>query len=103
MSRQDLQQHFKGRALTHIVLDGWGYGKQDYTDAMFQAELPTMNWLLANYPHTKLFAHGSHVGLPSDKDLGGSEVGHLTMGAGQVLEQGPTYIKRLLQTLTSNQ
>ena len=98
MSLQKLQQHFKGRSLTHIVLDGWGYGKQDHTDAIFQAKLPTMDFLLANYAHTQLLTHGPHVGLPSEKDLGGSEVGHLTMGAGQVLEQGPTYIKRLIES-----
>lgn len=65
-------------------------------DAIAQANTPNFDRLWNNYPHTKLLTHGPYVGLPSAKDLGGSEVGHLTMGAGLILDQGPTRINRAI-------
>ena len=96
MKLDSVRQHFRGRALTYIVLDGWGVGETSQYDAIHLAKTPTIDRLWKDYPNTRLWTHGTHVGLPSDNDLGGSEVGHMTMGAGQVLEQGPTYINRLI-------
>ncbi|MDQ6969915.1 MAG: 2,3-bisphosphoglycerate-independent phosphoglycerate mutase [Mariprofundus sp.] len=79
-----------------IVMDGWGLGTGGPEDAIAQANTPVFDRLMKNYAHTRLMTHGSHVGLPSDKDMGGSEVGHLTMGAGMVLDQGPTRIKKAI-------
>ena len=99
MSSAQLAEKFRGRRpLIHIVLDGWGLGPTGDYNAIAQANTPVMDYLLQNFPHTKLMAHGIHVGLPGEKDLGGSEVGHMTMGAGMVLEQGPTYIKQLIDS-----
>ncbi len=97
-SLKSLQQNFSGRGpLIHVVLDGWGVGEPDATNAIHQASLPVMNGLVNNHPYTQLWTHGKYVGLPSENDLGGSEVGHMTMGAGEIKQQGPTLINELIQ------
>ena len=94
-----LQQYFSGRGpLIHVVLDGWGVGAADETNAVNRANLPVMSRLIQGCPYTQLWTHGKYVGLPNEKDMGGSEVGHMTMGAGMVMEQGPTLIQNLLQS-----
>ena len=99
MTPKQLAEQFRGRGpLIHVVLDGWGLAPPSDHNAIAQAHTPVMDQLLRTYPHTQVLTHGLHVGLPSEKDLGGSEVGHMTMGAGIVLEQGPTYIQRLIQS-----
>ena len=96
---KNLQQYFSGRGpLIHVVLDGWGVGAADETNAVNRANLPLMSRLIRGCPYTQLWTHGKYVGLPNEKDLGGSEVGHMTMGAGMVMEQGPTLIQNLLQS-----
>ena len=87
-SLKRLQQNFSGRGpLIHVVLDGWGVGPPDETNAIHQATLPVMDGLIQNHPYTQLWTHGKYVGLPSERDLGGSEVGHMTMGAGEIMQQ----------------
>lgn len=71
-----------------IVLDGVGIGRHDAGDAVFLARTPTMDHLDATVPKTTLFAHGTHVGMPTDKDMGNSEVGHNALGAGKIYDQG---------------
>jgi len=96
---KNLQQYFSGRGpLIHVVLDGWGVGATDETNAVNKANLPVMSRLIRGCPYTQLWTHGKYVGLPNEKDMGGSEVGHMTMGAGMVMEQGPTLIQNLLQS-----
>ena len=96
---KNLQQYFSGRGpLIQVVLDGWGVGAADQTNAVYRANLPVMSRLIRGCPYTQLWTHGKYVGLPNEKDLGGSEVGHMTMGAGMVMEQGPTLIQNLLQS-----
>ena len=96
---KNLQQYFSGRGpLIHVVLDGWGVGAADETNAVNKANLPVMSRLIRGCPYTQLWTHGKYVGLPNEKDMGGSEVGHMTMGAGMVMEQGPTLIQNLLQS-----
>ena len=98
-SLKSLQQKFSGRGpLIHVVLDGWGVGVPDETNAIHQAALPIMDRLRQNFPYTELWTHGKYVGLPSENDLGGSEVGHMTMGAGIIKQQGPTLIRKLIQS-----
>ncbi len=80
-----------------IVRDGWGIGSGGPEDAVANANTPVDDALRAKYPHTELLTHGPYVGLPSEKDLGGSEVGHLTMGAGKILDQGPTRINKAIR------
>ena len=68
-----------------IVLDGFGYSPNSDGNAVAHAKMPFYKWLVENYPHTLLNASGSAVGLP-DGYIGNSEVGHLTMGAGRIVE-----------------
>ncbi|MCQ8129040.1 2,3-bisphosphoglycerate-independent phosphoglycerate mutase, partial [Methylomonas sp. WSC-6] len=71
-----------------IVLDGVGISPREDGDAVKTARTPMLDSLMANYPMTKLLAHGKAVGMPSDDDMGNSEVGHNAMGAGRVFAQG---------------
>jgi 2,3-bisphosphoglycerate-independent phosphoglycerate mutase len=99
MRSRVLAEHFKGRRpLINIILDGWGIGAHDEGDAIFQARKPNMERLLRDFPNATILTHGPYVGLPSPKDIGGSEVGHLTMGAGRIFPQGPTRIKQLIES-----
>lgn len=69
-----------------VILDGWGIGKHDFTDAIFSANKPFTDQLTLNYPHSKLMACGQAVGLPEGQ-MGNSEVGHLNIGAGRIVYQ----------------
>lgn len=79
-----------------IVMDGWGIGHGGLDDAIAQANTPNVDALKANHAYLEIQTHGGYVGLPSMKDMGGSEVGHLTMGAGLILDQGPTRINKAI-------
>jgi 2,3-bisphosphoglycerate-independent phosphoglycerate mutase len=74
------------KKLALIILDGWGYGKQDNSDAAYAANTPFFDSLLKNYPNSKLEASGEAVGLPAGQ-MGNSEVGHMNLGAGRVVYQ----------------
>ncbi len=90
-------ERMRGRGpLLNIVLDGYGLGSNGPGDAVHLARTPFMDSLLARFAHTSLLTHGPYVGLPGKDDLGGSEVGHLTLGAGQILDQGPTLIAKAI-------
>ena len=69
-----------------MILDGWGIGKQDKTDAIFNTPTPFISALTEKYPHSTLLTCGENVGLP-DGQMGNSEVGHLNIGAGRVVDQ----------------
>ncbi len=70
------------------VMDGVGIGRGDASDAVFSARTPTLDWLATLPSATRLLAHGKAVGMPSDEDMGNSEVGHNVLGAGRVFDQG---------------
>lgn len=84
--------------LVLAIMDGVGYGKYPEGDAVRSALTPTLDWLHANCPHTRLKAHGTAVGLPSDGDMGNSEVGHNAIGAGRVFEQGACLVNQSIET-----
>lgn len=69
-----------------IILDGWGYGRNDKSNAILAAKTPFFDSLLERYPHSKLQASGISVGLPAGQ-MGNSEVGHMNLGAGRVVYQ----------------
>ena len=71
-----------------VIMDGVGKGDGGSGDAVAVAKTPTLDKLLATCPHTYLKAHGTAVGLPSDDDMGNSEVGHNALGCGQIYSQG---------------
>lgn len=79
-----------------IILDGWGYGKKDETDAVYQANTPYMDSLLEKYPNSELLTDGSNVGLP-DGQMGNSEVGHLNIGAGRIVYQDLVRINKAIE------
>ncbi|OLS14784.1 MAG: phosphoglyceromutase [Promethearchaeota archaeon CR_4] len=91
-----------------VILDGWGVGKEDQSNAIFRAKTPYMKALedeaRKNHLYRTLKAHGPWVGLPSDKDMGNSEVAHNAMGAGRVYDQGAKLVngaiasKKIFQT-----
>lgn len=75
-----------------IVMDGYGIAKTEVGSAIAAANTPTLDRLFARYPHMTLRAHGTAVGMPSDEDMGNSEVGHNAIGAGQVYSQGAALV-----------
>ena len=69
-----------------LILDGWGYGKHDKSDAVSIADTPFFDQLIQKYPNSKLEASGEAVGLPAGQ-MGNAEVGHMNLGAGRVIYQ----------------
>ena len=76
-----------------VILDGVGFGKYADGDAFKNASKPEIDSLMASCPWTKLKAHGTAVGMPSDADMGNSEVGHNAIGAGRVFSQGAKLVE----------
>ena len=69
-----------------IILDGWGIGLQDKSDAVYNAHTPYVDSLYKLHPNATLVTYGGEVGLP-DGQMGNSEVGHLNIGAGRIVYQ----------------
>ena len=81
-----------------VVLDGVGVGRGDEADAVKLAATPTLDSLWVPGASTTLRAHGTAVGLPSDADMGNSEVGHNALGCGRVFDQGASLVDRAIAT-----
>ena len=86
-----------GPVLT-IVMDGVGLAPDTVSNAVATAYTPTLDMLMKNYPMVSLKAHGTAVGLPSDDDMGNSEVGHNALGAGQVFAQGAKLVSQSIES-----
>ena len=84
--------------LVTIVMDGVGIAPENDGNAVYLASTPTLDNLMAKYPMVKLKAHGTAVGLPSDDDMGNSEVGHNALGAGQVFAQGAKLVSNSIES-----
>ncbi len=82
-----------------IVLDGFGINESKEDNPLFVAKMPFYKNLLKTYPHTELNASGSYVGLP-DGQMGGSEVGHLNLGAGTCVLQSYMLINKAIKDKT---
>ncbi|MBD5183154.1 MAG: 2,3-bisphosphoglycerate-independent phosphoglycerate mutase [Bacteroidales bacterium] len=80
-----------------IILDGWGIGKHNHANAIYNTPTPYWDSLLAKYPHSELQASGENVGLP-DGQMGNSEVGHLNIGAGRIVDQDLVKINKAIRT-----
>ena len=80
------------------ILDGVGLGRPDEGNAVYLARTPNLDRLMGKCPSRSLLAHGHSVGLPSNSDIGNSEVGHNAIGAGCVVEQGAALVKRGLES-----
>ena len=79
-----------------VVLDGVGQRSARAGNAVANACTPTLDRLFARSPHILLKAHGTAVGMPSDDDMGNSEVGHNALGSGQVYSQGASLVKEAI-------
>lgn len=83
------------RSVLLVILDGFGYRKNPYGNAIHAARKPFIDFLWDNFPHTTLHAAGQYVGLLPGM-IGNSEVGHLTIGAGRTIPQAVTRIQNTI-------
>lgn len=86
------------RPVVMVIMDGVGLSKSEFGNAVNSAYKPTLDNLWANCPHTEIKAHGFAVGLPSDDDMGNSEVGHNALGCGQIYSQGAKLVNENIST-----
>ena len=90
-------KEFPGPLVT-VIMDGVGIGKRDESDGVYLSNTPVLNSLFQEKLFTKLKAHGTAVGLPSDEDMGNSEVGHNAIGCGRVYSQGAMLVSNSIAT-----
>lgn len=90
---------FRGRPgpLLLVIMDGVGLAAPGPANAVSLAATPVLDKLLASKYCTRLHAHGTHVGLPGDREMGNSEVGHNTLGGGRVFAQGAKLVQTALE------
>src|SRR5580698_11607351 len=85
------------RPVMLVVLDGWGWREEAADNAVRQARTPTFDRLWSTCPHALLRTSGADVGLPPGQ-MGNSEVGHLNIGAGRVVQMDTTRIEALISS-----
>lgn len=90
-------QGVQGPVVT-IVMDGVGIAPDGPGNAVKNAYTPNLDRLMAERPMVALRAHGTAVGLPSDDDMGNSEVGHNALGAGQIFAQGAKLVSNSIES-----
>ncbi len=95
-------KNFKGPQgpVVLAILDGVGIGTCKEGDVVSRANTPTLDWLAQNALSAKLKAHGTAVGMPSDADMGNSEIGHNAIGCGRVFAQGAKLVKESIENRT---
>jgi 2,3-bisphosphoglycerate-independent phosphoglycerate mutase len=95
-------RHYKGPQgpVVLAILDGVGIGTCAEGDMVSRANTPTLDWLAQNALAAKLKAHGTAVGMPSDSDMGNSEIGHNAIGCGRVFAQGARLVNEALESRT---
>lgn len=86
------------RPVVLVVMDGVGISANKLGNAVENAYTPTLDHLLATCPNAEIKAHGLSVGLPSDDDMGNSEVGHNALGCGQIYAQGAKLVNESIHT-----
>ncbi len=93
-------ENFNGRKgpLVFVIMDGIGIGKEYDGNAVFLAKTPVLDKLFKSELYTQLKAHGPAVGLPSEDDMGNSEVGHNAIGAGRVFAQGAKLVNKSIES-----
>lgn len=85
------------RPVILVILDGFGVNPAKQNNAVYEAPTPSLDEYFAHYPHTLLNASGQAVGLP-DGQMGNSEVGHLSLGAGAIIRQDIVKINDAIAT-----
>jgi 2,3-bisphosphoglycerate-independent phosphoglycerate mutase len=93
-----LLTHRSPRPITLVIMDGIGYREDTLGNAVANADTPNLDWLLSNCNYRLLCAHGTAVGLPSDQDMGNSEVGHNALGAGRFFPQGARLVNESIES-----
>ncbi|MBR0056661.1 MAG: 2,3-bisphosphoglycerate-independent phosphoglycerate mutase, partial [Kiritimatiellae bacterium] len=92
-------QGFEGaRPVVLVIMDGVGIGKYVEGDYVRSASMPTLAWLKEHGVYTQLKAHGRAVGMPSDADMGNSEIGHNAIGCGRVYDQGAALVGKAVES-----
>ncbi len=87
----------RNKPLILTILDGWGYSPMTEGNAIAAARKPTYDMLLGSFPNTLVQTSGPYVGLPEGQ-MGNSEVGHLNIGAGRVVQMDVTRIDMMIAT-----
>ncbi len=90
-----MKSQAKRRVLT-VIMDGVGVRKERFGNAVALARKPNLDFLGKNALYTTLFAHGTYVGMPSNSDIGNSEVGHNALGAGRIFDQGAKLVQNAI-------
>ncbi len=85
------------RPVVLVVMDGIGISDEEKGNAVKAANTPTLDMLMNHSPYTLIKAHGTAVGLPSDEDMGNSEVGHNALGSGQIFSQGAKLVNESIE------
>ncbi len=80
-----------------LILDGWGDGREDSSNAIYEANTPYIDSLHQNFPNSELLTHGENVGLPKGQ-MGNSEVGHMNIGAGRIVYQELARINKSIES-----
>ncbi len=95
-------KNFKGPQgpVVLAILDGVGVGSCAEGDVVSRANTPTLDWLSKNALSTTLKAHGTAVGMPTDADMGNSEIGHNAIGCGRVFAQGAKLVNESIESRT---
>jgi Phosphoglyceromutase len=86
------------RPVVLVVMDGIGETEQDNGNAVKHAYKPNLNYLKEHALYRTIKAHGVAVGLPSDEDMGNSEVGHNALGSGQIYSQGAKLVNESIES-----
>ena len=81
-----------------VIMDGVGETPEELGNCVMRANTPTLDALKANNPWQTIKAHGGAVGLPSDDDMGNSEVGHNALGCGQIYSQGAKLVNESIES-----
>lgn len=85
------------RTVVLVVMDGIGINDNSYGNAVMSAKTPSLDYLISNHSNIRIKAHGIAVGLPSDDDMGNSEVGHNALGCGQIYSQGAKLVNESIE------
>ncbi len=87
-----------GKPVVLVVMDGVGWTDKDNGNAVMHSYKPHIDELMSRWPHTAIKAHGTAVGLPTDDDMGNSEVGHNALGCGQIYSQGAKLVNESIES-----
>ena len=88
------------RPVLLVIMDGVGYREDSIGNAVLNANTPNLDRLWKTCPHRLIHAHGHYVGLPTDEDMGNSEVGHNALGCGQIYSQGAKLVNEAISNNT---